>query len=382
MKGFVRHLEGRTTLLVPTQSLGKEPPDQSPAFFNPRGRVVRDVSVLAFETFAASLPGGGVLADPLAGVGGRSLRVAVECPSVKLVRANDLNPAAIDAAKAAASMNRCRNKMEFTLSDANLFLAQQAAPELRPLIVDVDPFGTPAPFVESSLRALGDGGLLAITATDTAVLSGLYPEVAYRKYGARALRTDYSRETMLRLLMGLVAHRALVYDMVAEPLFCHADQHYARVYCRIRISAADANASLDRLGYVMHCFKCGNREAASTPVESCRLCGGKMKAAGPVWVGDLHQGSFASSLEARAVESNMKRYVPLFMRAKEELGFPPYYFRIPFFTDQLGVASVSPSELAARLMRGGFRAVRASVDPQGVKTDAGVKEVTAALGRA
>ena len=313
-------------------------------------------------------------------MGGRSLRIATECHAVALVRANDLNPTATRASMLAASMNGCEGKMRFTTLDANLFLAQQSSPEGRPSIIDIDPFGTPAPFVESALRALADGGLLAVTATDTAVLSGLYPDVAYRKYGALALRTDYSRESMLRILMGFVARRALVYDMAVEPLLCHSDQHYARAYLRAEISPSRANDSLREIGHLLHCFKCGHREASTSPKEDCPLCGGRLKAAGPLWIGDLHGGAFLESVAELAASSGMKRYVPLLTRAKEELGFPPFYYKIPFFTDTLGVASISPTELVDRLRSRGFRSARSSVDGQGVKTDASVRDVLSALG--
>jgi tRNA (guanine26-N2/guanine27-N2)-dimethyltransferase len=379
LEGFVPHKEGRTTLLVPELSLGKGPPELFPAFFNPRGKVVRDISVIAVEAFSRTTSSSAVFADPLAGVGGRSLRIAVECPSVSAVKANDLNPIAIQAASRAAHMNGCEGKVELSGVDANLFLARLSSPQGRPHIIDVDPFGTPAPFVESSLRAIVDGGMLAVTATDTAVLSGLHPEVARRKYGAQALRTDYSRESMLRMLLGLVAHRALVYDMVIDPLLCHADQHYARVYCRVRISPTEANASLDRIGYLLHCFKCGHRESVDHTKETCPLCGGRLKASGPLWVGDLYEKAFLDSMCEASASLEMKKYDSLFARAREEIGFPPFYFKIPYFTDQLGVASLSPSDLVERLTAAGFRAVRSSVDGQGVKTTANVEEVVAAL---
>lgn len=379
LDGFVTYREGKTSLLVPSTSLGKGPPELSPAFFNPRGRTVRDISMLAFEAFAEGLASPPTFADPLSGVGARSLRVAVECPGVSSIMANDLNPTAIRAAELAAKVNGCAGRIAFSTLDANLFLAGLAAPDARPGIIDIDPFGTPAPFVESALRAVADGGLLAVTATDTAVLSGLYPDVAYRKYGARALRTDYSRESMLRILVGLVAHRALVYDMAVDPLLCHADQHYDRAYCRVRISASDANASLASIGYILHCFKCGHREAASAVRELCPACGGKLKAAGPLWLSDLHDGAFLDSLVGLASGRSMKRYLPLLARAKDELGFPPYYYKIPHFTDGLGIASVSPTELALRLESKGFSGVRSSVDGQGVKTDAPVSALLEAL---
>ena len=42
-------------------------------------------------------------------------------------------------------------------------------------VVDLDPYGTAVPFLESALGALADGGLLAVTFTDMAVLCARNP---------------------------------------------------------------------------------------------------------------------------------------------------------------------------------------------------------------
>lgn len=39
-------------------------------------------------------------------------------------------------------------------------------------IIDIDPFGESAPFLDASVQAVKDGGLLCITSTDMPVLSG------------------------------------------------------------------------------------------------------------------------------------------------------------------------------------------------------------------
>lgn len=44
-------------------------------------------------------------------------------------------------------------------------------------VVDLDPYGTAAPFVDAAIGCIADGGLLAVTCTDLAVLAGSqYPE--------------------------------------------------------------------------------------------------------------------------------------------------------------------------------------------------------------
>lgn len=44
-------------------------------------------------------------------------------------------------------------------------------------MIDLDPYGTAAPFLDSAIQAVSDGGLLAVTCTDMAVTAGHnYPE--------------------------------------------------------------------------------------------------------------------------------------------------------------------------------------------------------------
>lgn len=44
-------------------------------------------------------------------------------------------------------------------------------------VIDLDPYGTAAPFIDSSIQGVQDGGLVCVTCTDLAVLAGSnYPE--------------------------------------------------------------------------------------------------------------------------------------------------------------------------------------------------------------
>ena len=48
--------------------------------------------------------------------------------------------------------------------------------------IEIDPFGSPTDFLESSIVRLSRRGILAVTATDTAPLCGTYPNTCKRKY--------------------------------------------------------------------------------------------------------------------------------------------------------------------------------------------------------
>lgn len=341
--------------------------------------MVRDFTVLAYDAYSEAFPEPFSFADPLAGVGARSIRVALECKKSGHLFVNDVNPLAMEAARLASQRNGVHGKMSFHAEEAGLFLAELSGRRERVDIVDIDPFGTPAPYVEPALRALKDGGLLSVTATDTAILCGIHPQVAFRKYLGMPLRSEYCVEVGLRLLLAMVVRKGLAFDMAPRPLFAHADQHYMRVYCSFELSASKANLAVGHLGYVLHCFKCGHREASPSAKERCGRCGGTMQAAGPLWTSDLHDSYFLKRMSASAREGPFLRFLTILDRASSEVGLPPYFFKLPKLTAALKSPGHSPSKVVEELSKIGYRAAVSSVDPQGIKTDASIEEIIAIL---
>src|SRR5271165_5577928 len=183
--------EGSTELLVPDQI----EPSKYPSFFNPRGKLVRDVSIVCYKVWSNAMKEGGLhvddltFADSLSGTGARGIRVANEVPEVDRVFLNDVSSLSIELARSSAKENGIEQRCIFSQQEACSFLSGRG-PNLgeRFDIVDVDPFGTPSPFIECALGAVKDGGMLSISATDTAVLCGVYPRVAQRKYLGLPLR--------------------------------------------------------------------------------------------------------------------------------------------------------------------------------------------------
>ena len=51
-------------------------------------------------------------------------------------------------------------------------------------VIDLDPYGTATPFIDSAIQGIRDEGLLLVTCTDAGVLAGLgYPEKCFALYG-------------------------------------------------------------------------------------------------------------------------------------------------------------------------------------------------------
>jgi tRNA (guanine26-N2/guanine27-N2)-dimethyltransferase len=368
MDGFVETVEGRTRLLVPELSLTAKVPPKAPAFFNPAAKQSRDLSILAYRAFAPRLKEK-TLADGFTGIGARALRVAVEVPEIGQVFANDANPTAIEAARESAELNGVSGKCRFSINEVCKFLMKGDDSEERFGIVDLDPFGTPARHVDCVLRAALDGGLVSITATDTAVLCGVYPEVCLRRYYGRPLNNSYGNETALRLLTSLIALTASRLELAVKPVFSHATMHYLRVYAQVSVSSSEANDVYASIGHVMHCFNCGHRfsTAEYDGDAKCELCQKKLRIGGQLWTGPLHDKEFVAKMAKEGADEKNKKVLDA---ALDEIDGVPYYFKADEISSKLRTNPHSIAKIIEKLRAAGYRASRTPFNPGAFKTDA------------
>jgi tRNA (guanine26-N2/guanine27-N2)-dimethyltransferase len=382
--------EGKTALAVPSL----EEPKMIPAFFNPRGKFVRDISMVCYNAYSIGRQADSNLtfADSLAGTGARGIRVAKEVTSVDRVFLNDINSKALEFAKKSAGMNELEDKCVFSRSEVCSFLLSRIQNNGERFdFVDVDPFGSPSDLVDCALRSVKDGGMLSITATDSAVLCGVYPRVALRKYLGLPLRTDYCHEIGMRLLFGLASQTAMRLETGIEPIFCHHDMHYFRIYLSVKVGNYHSKENEKNIGFILHCFKCGYRSIISrdeflslkqdsasarkkdlderqhiSQILICPTCGrgspekrGRVAIGGPLWIGSIQSRWFVSTCKEISEE-------PLFA---EELDLPLYYdlTSVPL---KKGSSMPRINAVSEKLVSLGFLASRTRLNPNALRTDA------------
>ncbi|HSD04288.1 MAG TPA: tRNA (guanine-N1)-methyltransferase, partial [Nitrosopumilaceae archaeon] len=130
MQDIVEIIEGKTKLLVPKTSLETNAPPMQPAFFNPRAKLSRDFSIVAYSTFLQNFKGPKIFLDCLAGIGARSIRVANELENIEKVFVNDVNPLALELGRSSAKLNNTE-KCEFSENEACRFLSLHSKREER-----------------------------------------------------------------------------------------------------------------------------------------------------------------------------------------------------------------------------------------------------------
>ncbi|KAM3078268.1 RNA methyltransferase tRNA(m5U54)methyltransferase [Clarireedia jacksonii] len=269
--------------------------------------------------------------DALSATGLRALRYAQEIPFATSVTANDLLPAATKSIELNVKHNRQEGKIKALtgnairhmysfVGDDNREWTGRAPPSGKYDVIDLDPYGTAAPFLDAAVQAVrDDGGLLCVTCTDAGVwASNSYPEKAYSLYGGVTVKGPHSHEAGLRLILHAIATSAARNGLAIEPLLSLSIDFYARVFVRIYKSPADVKFLAGKTMVVYNCDAgCGawttqlvgrNKLAQNksgndyfwkhvyapgpSAGEHCRHCGMITHMGGPMYAGPLHSPEF------------------------------------------------------------------------------------------
>ncbi|MDI6887795.1 MAG: tRNA (guanine(10)-N(2))-dimethyltransferase [Candidatus Thermoplasmatota archaeon] len=349
--------EGLTKLYVPEESLKFRGPGRAIAgFYNPLMEFSRDISVIVVN---AVKPRKGL--DGLAACGARGVRFANES-NVEVV-VNDLNKEAFKLILKNIVLNNLSNAYAEN-KNFNIVVNESSYD-----YIDIDPYGSPIPYLDSAFRVARKNSIVSITATDLAVLCGTQSKACFRKYFSLPLRTEYSKELGLRILLATCALDVAKYDKFVVPLLCYYADHYFRVYLKIGKGARKANLILKNIGYLEHDFKTAKRKILTLPKKT------KYQIAGPLWLGKLFEFEFLSKLKIEdflGTKKKVQKYLELW---KEEANAHPFYFELNELARIFKVSPIKLEKIITLLKEKKFSATKTHFSPTGFKTNAGIEEL-------
>ena len=288
--------------------------------------------------------------EALAASGLRSLRYWTEVPGIRSIVINDLDPVAIDMARTNVIRNNLlhdvvvvdderqdkKEKDETTglllrrrrrprgiqlqVGDAtHEMYMSRLSPRLRidqfnitqhyqkPQydIIDLDPYGSAAPYMDGAIQAVVHGGLLAITCTDMAALGGSHPETCYGRYGAFPIqRVGYLQELALRLLLYHVSIVAARYGRTIKPILSVG----MAFYCRIFVEVYDDKAGVNNLslchGHLYQSSKCSSYHVLPVATNDYVQCSNNNNGDGG---GDNDNNSSRTNSSSKKKKSNVYR---------------------------------------------------------------------------
>src|SRR4030042_120778 len=145
--------EGRARIVVYESEGGSVPTKKMPVFYNPRMLMNRNFSVLVVQAFQKEMGRSLIISDPMAGSGVRVARFMLEVSGIDSIYANDISPAAYQQIIQNLVLNSIpSDRVKLSTMDANLFFLQRH--QKKNDYIDVDPFGSPAPFLFNAFHAL------------------------------------------------------------------------------------------------------------------------------------------------------------------------------------------------------------------------------------
>ena len=346
---------------------------KAPVFYNPVMELNRDLSVAALKMYRLTREEDISICDAFGGSGIRGIRYSKEIEGVSFAVVNDLNPLAVEQARENIQENGLSN-VKVCKEDANLLLHKCRG---KFHVVDIDPFGTPAPYVESAAASIKVGGMICVTATDTSALCGTYRKPCIRKYGAKPLRNEYCHETGLRILAGFLCRTFSKYKKCLDFQFSHSTEHYMRLYALVDKGAEKTDNTLENLGYIAHCPKCLNRHvfkgiAPKIPLK-CTECGEGWNVGGPLWCGEIQNSDFIEGMMNLIPDLDINREneaLKLLKKCHDEANSPPTFYDMHAICRKLKVSAPSMDKIISAIKDGGYLVSRTHFNPNGVKTDA------------
>ncbi len=313
-------------------------------FFNPLMESNRTITVqLLNEFFKRPF----TAMDVLSGSGAKGLRIANETKASHVV-INDLNPNSRELMERGIMLNQLDN-VEIASEDANALLSRH---KFSQNFVDIDPFGSPAPFTDSAARALlPNDAVLGLTATDTGALAGSFKDAALRRYGLRLERTPFYNELGVRALAGFAVRTAAKYDVGLSVLFAHATRHYYRVFLCTHRGASAANKAVKKVRWLLY-----------SP-QTCEMRYGEpekgMLALGPVWSGKIYELNLFNELDTKLPYFDLHKLY-------KKWGWKPEKFE----------------SIEGKLHAAGFRTSRTHFNRHAIRCDASFAELKEVLSRA
>ncbi|KAI5966864.1 TRM1 [Candida pseudojiufengensis] len=375
---FTYTTEGKATILTPKKD---------EVFYNPIQQFNRDLSTLSIiaydeirkEQFSKlknnnkrkKLSNLNIL-EALSATGLRSCRYGLEIPNVNKIIANDLSKDAVLAIDRNIKHNNLESIIKSNENDAIKFMGST---NMKFHIIDLDPYGTASPFIDSALQCIEDEGMLLVTCTDAAVLAGSgYPEKCFALYGGNNFGNSYinnetNHEIGIRLILNLVASTAAKYKKSIEPLMSLSIDYYFRCWIKIKTSPIKVKNHSNETMIVYGCNGCGNKKiqplgfkkgenkfiypklVSSIISSNCEFCKSSFNIAGPMYSGFLQNENFINKiLELNSQTSNKSIYKTnerikgMLTLAKNELRDVPFYYNLNHLSSLFKTSPISIDE--------------------------------------
>ncbi len=340
-------------------------------FYNPLMQSNRSISILLLNAVSNHEM---MIADPLAGSGIRSIRFLKELDQGKIrqIFVNDKKEgfSKIFENNLALNMIDKGKNIKISQQEAEIFLLTQKDDEHQGYFdyIDLDPFGSPNPFLSAAVNKIKRHGILAVTATDTAALTGTYPKVTERKYWSQSLKNFMMHELGLRILIRKVQLQGLQFDKALMPILSYHKDHYFRIFFVCSSSKDECDKIIKKHHYVLFNTKTLEFKASNYNYKK------GFDYAGPLWIGPLFDSQLLTKMTKRAKESYSEEYKFLNLLEIESSSDVVGFYDLHALSKKY---KTSIPKIGYALKK--LKAVRTHFSDNGIKTKKTLKEIVKIL---
>ncbi len=391
-------IEGSTYFYHP-KIRSKIPRASDVVFYNPKQEFNRTLSILTLKALFDStdnLDPKVKVCEPLSATGIRGLRYLNEVEAVSHVCLNDLNPRAVELIKRNIELLKEKNPRLSTTRKKATIDQRDAIRHLHAHhvryeyfdVVDVDPYGTPAPYLEAATLVLDKGGVLAATATDMPVLVGNYPAVAFENLGiSLSFKPWFHHEFALRSFVLGLMWPGFKHEMFFKPVLAFYKDHYVRSFVQRVKGKETMRKNVGFMGICASCFVVKeyrpywHREPMTG--EQCPACGNPLKVIGPCWLGELQAPQVLERiltsewLNEHPKSEKMLRFLTI-LQQENEIDIP-FHHDVHLLCRSWKISALSTQVVLDVLHEHGYEAVRAHYRGTAFKTDAPSSELRSLL---
>lgn len=351
-------------------------------FFNPAQKLNRDISIEVINSYFAGRDNIRIL-TAMEATGLRAIRYLNEVPNCQLFL-NDICPNAIETMQLNLKHNGFNDyrlvsetdnlrtsidRINVVLSDCQVLMNKYHG---YFDVIDIDPFGSSAEFVNSAFKAIKHNGLIFFTCTDKAALC-TNTRKCYMKYNTAIKKLYCKNETPIRTLLSYISREFAKYDAMIVPILSLSVDFYVRV--AVRVFKGQGKTVLENNSFLNIC-DCFNKKEVGifdSADSMCQECNKKMKLYGPFWNKALHDPKVIKSILENISNEN-ERMVGILRLMDQEIP-DMFYYEMPEISSVLKTNCCKLRDAMNALANLGFKVSLTHCDNNSFKTNAPISVI-------
>ncbi|KAM0681599.1 tRNA methyltransferase 1 [Glugoides intestinalis] len=353
-------------------------------FFNPAQKLNRDITAEVLKAYFKGKENFRIL-TAMSATGLRGIRYLNEIPQATIFF-NDLCQRAVDSIQKNLKFNgyedfkvfseneslrESKEKINITRSDCHVLMHRFHS---FFDVIDIDPFGSCAEFVNSAFKGVKHNGIICFTCTDKAALCSNEAK-CYMKYNTVIKKVFCKNETPIRVLLSYISREFAKYDAKIIPLLSISVDFYVRVIVRVYKGQGKSVIKDNSNFGICQCLNTVQIPLFGKPDSICNLCKSKMTICGPFWNREIHDKNLLDTMIKSVNEKENERMLGILRLMKQEIP-DMFYYEMPKLSSYLKVNCCKLKDVLTGLANSKYSVSLTHCDNNAFKTNASIEVVT------